>query len=327
MDESSTGQPHGSARRVTRLAPSPTGALHLGNARTFLVNFTLAQQQGWDLVLRIDDLEGPRVKAGADRMALEDLQWLGLQWNGPVVYQSHRRSAYDQALARLVAAGRIYGCRCTRSQIDAAATRRGRDGSAIYPGLCRPERRSPLGEQIAGLNQAARFAVETETITFTDGVIGVQQFDARQEVGDFILRKAGGEYAYQLATVVDDLDAGVTDVVRGMDLLHSTVRQIMVYEALGASRRVPNYVHLPLILGPDDLKLAKRHGDTRLSSLRQEGVSAGQVRAMLARWSGFTPSGDEIGIDEWIDRFSLEKLPREPITYDDARDRPAALSG
>ena len=307
---------------ATRLAPSPTGALHLGNARTFLVNWALARQRGWRVALRIDDLEGPRVKAGADAQAIEDLRWLGLTWDGPATRQSARVAAYEGALASLERAGRIYRCYCSRSEIERDATARAIDESPLYPGTCRTRHGSAAA---AGENDAAslRFRVPHRSVSFHDAFFGPQRFEAATDLGDFVVRKSDGEFAYQLATVVDDAAAGVTHVVRGVDLLASTPRQVLLYGALGLSGDVPRYVHLPLIVGTDGRKLAKRHGDTRLRQLRDEGVTAGQVRRLLATWSGFEPRDPhETSTAEWVERFDLARLPREAVVYDDAHRRP-----
>jgi glutamyl-tRNA synthetase len=153
-----------------------------------------------------------------------------------------------------------------------------------------------------------------ETFTFTDAFAGNRMFDLRRELGDFVIAKADGTPAYQLAVVVDDADAGVTQVLRGDDLLDSVPRQVMLYRALGLGERVPLYTHLPLILGPDGRRLAKRHGDTRLSTYRAAGVSPGRMLALLARWCGIE-SGSEISINALLAQFDMARIPRTPITF------------
>ena len=296
---------------VTRLAPSPTGALHLGNARTFLANFALARRRGWRVLLRIDDLEGPRVKPGADAMAVEDLRWLELEWEGEPIRQSARAAAHGAALSRLERTGLTYRCDCPRSRISAESSRRAADGADVYGGRC---------ARLLNDEGAVRLRVAGEA-AFDDERLG-RVTTAAGEVGDFVVRKADGEFAYQLASVADDLADGVTHVVRGEDLLASTARQCFVYRALGREAELPAFVHLPLVVGRDGRKLAKRHGDTRLRQLRDEGVSAGVVRGLLARMSGFEPAGEDCGVEEWADRFDLGRLPASPAVYDDAADRP-----
>src|SRR5687767_13393463 len=225
--------------RITRLAPSPTGALHLGNARTFLINWLLARQSGWRIVLRVEDLDGPRVKQAADRQAIEDLRWLGLDWDEGPIYQSPRAPLYREAAERLVGAGAAYPCVCSRKEVQAAASApHAEDGSAVYPGTCRGKFRS-IAEAAAasGRPPALRFRVpDGQTVRFEDAFRGTVEYDVARELGDFVIAKAaaGDDFmaAYQLAVVVDDSAMGVTDVVRGDDLVDSTPRQIMLYRAL-----------------------------------------------------------------------------------------------
>ena len=310
--------------RATRLAPSPTGALHLGNARTFIVNWVLARQRGWRMILRIDDLEGPRVKPGADVQAIDDLRWLGLDWSEPVVRQSAHAADYERALEELLSRGFIYPCVCTRADIASAAGGRVEaDQSDFYPGTCRGRFSSAAeAARVTGRAPSLRFRVTETRVMFSDPLLGERSAEGQLDFGDFIVRKADGEFGYHLANVVDDARLGITDIVRGQDLLASAPRQILIYRALGLEDRIPQYVHLPLVTGPDGRKLAKRHGDTRLSALREEGVSAGAIRRMLALWSGWTPRSADASLAEWVDRFDLARMPAEPIVYDDDRDRP-----
>lgn len=306
---------------VTRLAPSPTGALHLGNARTFLVNWLLARREGWRILLRIEDLDGPRVKAGADRQAVEDLRWLGVDWDEGPVYQSPRAGVYRVAVDRLLAAGLAYPCVCTRREVELAASApHAEDGAAVYPGTCRGRFRSiEQARAAAGREPAVRFAVPSGEVSFTDRFRGEVRIDPSMALGDFVILKADGTAAYQLAVVVDDAEAGVTDVVRGDDLIDSTPRQMLLYGAMGLEARVPAYCHVPLVVGKDGRRLAKRHGDTRLSYYRQRGVTAGRVLALLARWCGMEV-GDEMSAGELVGRFDLLRMPREPIVFGEADD-------
>jgi glutamyl-tRNA synthetase len=299
---------------LTRLAPSPTGALHLGNARTFLVNWLMARQKGWRVLLRIEDLDGPRVKAGADRHAMEDLRWLGIDWDEGPVYQSSRAAVYRRAVDRLLSDGRAYACVCTRKEVELAASApHSEDGAAVYPGTCRGRFASAAEARAAvGRAPAIRFQVPAETVEFTDAFRGVCRFDAARELGDFVIQKADGTAAYQLAVVVDDAEMGVTHVVRGDDLVDSTPRQLLLYRALGLAEKTPKYWHLPLVVGTDGKRLAKRHGDTRISHYRERGVSAERVVALLARWSGMDVR-EEIPVRELIRRFDLHRMPRDKI--------------
>jgi glutamyl-tRNA synthetase len=300
---------------TTRLAPSPTGALHLGNARTFLINWILARQNGWRILLRIEDLDGPRVKAGADRMLLDDLAWLGLDWDGEPVYQSRRGEVYQKAILRLLDAVLAYPCVCSRREVELAASApHAQDGSAIYPGVCRGRFKSmEEARAVSGKNPCVRFAAPDRVIEFEDRFLGVRRINVGRELGDFVIAKADGTAAYQIAVVVDDLESGVDEVVRGDDLVDSTPRQILLYEALGASDRIPRYTHLPLVVGPDGLRLAKRHGDSRLSTYRAAGVSRERILSLLAKWCGI--DGKVHHPRELMDQFSLQNVPKEPIIF------------
>ena len=323
--------------RTTRLAPSPTGALHLGNARTFLVNWLLARQQGWRVILRVEDLDGPRIKTGADRLAIEDLRWLGVDWDEGPIYQSKRISRYTVAIEQLLSSGAAYPCVCSRREVERAASApHAEDGASVYPGTCRA--RYPTlaaARDAAGREPAIRFAVPAGVVEFRDEFSGSHAVDVATRLGDFVIAKSAGSTgagnaepwapAYQVAVVVDDADMGVTDVVRGDDLLDSAPRQILLYHALGLAERVPRYYHLPLVVGPDGRRLAKRHGDTRLSYYQSAGVPPGRVLALLSRWCGVDPphnAGDVAPvIQRMLDGFRIERMPRGAITFTNDDDR------
>jgi len=307
--------------RVTRLAPSPTGALHLGNARTFLINWLMARQMGWKVVLRIEDLDGPRVKKGADVEAMEDLRWLGMDWDEGPIYQSSRKAVYAEAVYRLLKEGEAYACTCTRKEVGLAASApHAEDGATIYPGTCRGRYAGvEEAQKQSGRAPCVRFAVAQRAMDFDDGFLGPQRFEM-DKLGDFVIEKADQTAAYQLAVVIDDATMGVTDVVRGRDLLDSTPRQTALYEALGMTDQIPKYWHLPLVVGTDGRRLAKRHGDTRLSYYRSMGVSTGRVLGLLARWSGM--EGDSISTAaDLLNRFDLGKMPKETIVFSQQDDR------
>ena len=304
----------------TRLAPSPTGALHPGNARTFLINWLLARQNGWSITLRIEDLDGPRIKPAAAQQAMDDLTWLGIDWDDGPVYQSQRRRMYAEAVAKLLADGLAYPCICTRKDVDAAAgAPHADDGAAVYPGTCRGRFKTiEEAAAFAGRPPAIRFRVPDRIITWDDHVAGPQSIDL-SKLGDFVIAKADGTPAYQLSVVVDDAAADVTEIVRGDDLLDSTPRQILLYEALRLTDRIPRYFHVPLVIGTDGRRLAKRHGDSRLAEYRRRGVPASVILNLLAGWSGI--GGSASSASDLIGRFDLAKLPRGPVVFD-----PATLS-
>jgi glutamyl-tRNA synthetase len=302
---------------LTRLAPSPTGALHLGNGRTFLVNWLLARQNGWRVLLRIEDLDGPRIKPESARQAIDDLRWLGIDWDLGPVYQSNRRKMYADAIERLLAGGLAYPCVCTRKDVESAASApHAEDGAAIYPGTCRG-RFASLAEaqKFAGRSPVIRFAVPDETVFWNDLFAGPREYQVARQLGDFVIAKADGTPAYQLSVVVDDMDAGVTHVVRGDDLLDSTPRQILLYRALQKADSIPSYYHLPLVVGPDGFRLAKRHGDSRLSYYHGRGVTASRMLGLLARWCGVPPTGTINGARDLLDRFDLARMSAEQIIY------------
>ncbi len=302
--------------RITRLAPSPTGALHLGNARTFLVNWLLARQNGWRVELRIEDIDGPRLKRGADRQLLEDLRWLGLEADGAAVYQSARLQLYQQALETLIQRRQAYPCYCTRGDIERAASApHAEDGASVYPGTCRRRYFASDTPPPAGPPCAWRMALPGGELTWRDQFAGPQSARA-EELGDFVLAKRDGLPAYQLAVVVDDALMSITDVVRGDDLLSSTPRQMWIYRALGWEDKIPRYWHLPLVLGPDGRRLAKRHGDSRLSTYRAAGVKASTILKLLARWCGMETGEPIGGATDLLSRFDLGRLPKTPIVFD-----------
>ena len=305
---------------ATRLAPSPTGALHLGNARTFLVNWALARRLGWRVVLRVEDLDGPRVKRGADQAAIDDLTWIGVDWDDGPARQSDRSAVYQAAADRLVAAGLAYPCVCTRAEVERAASApHAEDGSTVYPGTCRGRFASAADARaVAGREPAVRFRVPDDAasavVSWADQFLGPRSIDARR-LGDFVVAKADGTAAYQLAVVVDDAAAGVTRVVRGDDLVDSTPRQVLLYRALGLAPVIPAYCHLPLVTGPDGRRLAKRHGDTRLGHYRQLGVPPERVVALIARWCGLADAGDRMSAAEFAARVTLDAMPREAVAF------------
>jgi len=312
--------------RLTRLAPSPTGALHPGNARTFLINWALAKQNGWRILLRIEDLDTPRVKAGADVLAIEDLRWLGLDWDVGPVYQKADLGPCEQALKTLGERGLIYPCKCTRRQIrKALSAPHGDEHETRYPGTCRPGNSETVPPYRATLDRAWRLIVPDEQLVFEDAVRGRQSRNVQRQVGDFVVATKLGLPAYQLAVVVDDARQGVTDIVRGDDLLDSTARQLWLYRFLEPGER-PCYWHLPLVVGEDGRRLAKRHGDTRLARFREAGVRAERIVGLLARWSGVTQTRHELTTGEFAERFRLDRLPPEQVVFTQ-KDREWLMDG
>ena len=295
---------------ITRFAPSPTGAQHVGNARTYLITWLLARSAGGRILLRIEDIDSPRVKAGAADEALADLRWLGLDGDGGPVVQTQRIALYEAALRRLQDQELVYPCTCTRSDIEQAASAPHAEGQELpYPGTC-SGRSVADAQSLAGRPFAWRFRL-TDVPGFTDSFRGTTDLSRDDIGGDFVVWKSQGSPAYQLAVVVDDADQGVTVVVRGDDLVSSTPRQLLLYRALGLTP--PEFVHVPLVVGPDGRRLAKRHGDTRLRALRAAGVRPEQLVGLLAWSCGWLPDIQPIAAGELLPRFRLDAIPRGPF--------------
>jgi len=305
------------AAERTRLAPSPTGALHLGNARTFLVNWALARRRGWAITLRIEDLDTPRTKPGAAQDAIDTLRWLGLDWDDGPFDQTTDPTPYTDAMRTLAADAHAYPCALTRAQIEDAASAPHERADADDPARearFPPELRPALAPR--AFDDPAtnwRFAAPDEEITFDDDFAGPQRRNVAQSVGDFVVWTKRGQPAYQLAVVVDDHRQGVTRVVRADDLLDSAARQLLLYRALGLGPE-PSYTHLPLVLGPDGRRLAKRHGDTRLSHYRDVGVGAERVIGLVAAWCGVCATPEPMHADDFAAAFDVDRMPKGPIT-------------
>lgn len=247
------------APAIGRFAPSPTGPLHFGTLLAAVGSYLFAKKSGGRWLLRIEDLDPPRTIPGAADMMLTLLEKLGFEWDGEVVYQSRCYGRYRQILEQLHTNQQVFACSCTRREILASAPQLGEEGP-VYPGTCRK------GAQGKRVERAIRLRVPNENISYCDGVFGLQSQNLEKEVGDFVLHRVDGLFAYQLAVVVDDIDAGVTQVVRGADLLSSTPRQIYLYRCLHAVP--PAYSHLPLAFGDNGKKLSKRNGSIGLVDLK-----------------------------------------------------------
>jgi glutamyl-tRNA synthetase len=296
---------------VGRLAPSPTGAQHVGNARTYLIAWLSARARGGTVRLRIEDIDSPRVKAGAADEALADLRWLGLDWDGEPVVQTARLPLYEAALEALKRQDLVYPCTCTRSDIAAAASAPHLGDEVTYPGTCAYRHAADAIElAAAGVSFAWRFRV-IDSPPFTDAFAGARHIDLKQCGGDFVVWKSAGTPAYQLAVVIDDAATGVTEVVRGDDLIPSTPRQLLLYRALGFAP--PRFAHVPLVVGEDGRRLAKRHGDTRLAALRAAGVAPEALVGLLAWSCGWQADPEPVTPLALLPRFRLDAIPPRPF--------------
>lgn len=317
---------------VSRLAPSPTGALHLGNARTFLANWAMARRGGWKLWLRIEDLDTPRIKPGVTAELIDTLTWLGIDWDRwPALpadrdhlVQSDDLEPYRAAMRELALRGLAYPCQLTRTQIEQAvsAPQEGAHDTP-YPASLRP---CEAGEafDFDALDTTAdpesrpnwRLTVPVWAIEVADQFAGRKSFDVSTIVGDYVLWTRRGQPSYQLAVVIDDHRQGVNQVVRGDDLLDSAARQLLLYRLLGRQPE-PAYTHLPLVLGPDGRRLAKRHGDTRIQHYRDRGVPADAIRGLILHWCDprGMPAPCPVSREQFLDRFSSTTIPAQPITF------------
>lgn len=304
-------------RYVGRLAPSPTGALHLGNVRTFMIAWLRARASGGRILLRMEDLDHPKDKPGAAAQAIEDLRWLGFDWDESYV-QSERRDFYRAALERLVAQGRAYPCVCSRRDVASAQSAPHAGEQLYYPGTCRG-RFTSWSAAAAIRPPCWRFAVDSDSrVVFTDAFAGTFEENVAERLGDFPLSRDEAGAGYTLAVVVDDAAMGVTEVVRGDDLLAATPAQILVQRALGVP--TPQYCHVPLVVGPDGRRLAKRHGDTRVAAYRARGVSPEAIIGYLASSCGWCPVGESIRLADLIPHFNLMTIPHSPLTVSNGEE-------
>lgn len=299
-----------------RYAPSPTGVIHLGNASTALVSWLSVRARGGAYVMRIEDLDGPRVAPGATEGILDDLAWLGLDWDegpdvggprGPYV-QSLRTAAYDRSFESLRRDGRLYPCFCSRKDIQAAASAPQLPGDETpYPGTCRALDPAEAERRIAeGRPHAWRFRVEPEAIEGFDDLVAGPYRPAPGAIGDFVVRRNDGGASYQLAVVVDDAAMEIDEVVRGNDLLPSTVRQILLYRALGAP--TPRFAHVPLVLDSERVRLSKRHDGVTIAAFREHGVGPGAVVGRLARLLGLRPTARPLRPADLVEGFDIRAL-------------------
>ena len=293
---------------IGRFAPSPSGRMHLGNVFSALLAWLSVRSQGGEMVLRIEDLDPDRCRPEYAETLKEDLRWLGLDWDREQMPQSLRTEAYAEAFARLEARGLVYPCYCTRGELHAASAPHASDGRILYAGTCRSLTPAQRAEKTKA--PAWRLAVPDRNYGFTDGLQGPFSENLAANCGDFIIRRADGVYAYQLAVVVDDAAGGVTQVVRGMDLLDSTPRQLYLYELLGLTP--PEFYHVPLLLSADGRRLSKRDRDLDLGCLRQTQTPE-QILGRLAFLAGLLDREERASARELAACFRWEKVARSSV--------------
>ena len=287
-----------------RFAPSPTGRMHLGNVFSALLSWLSAKSKGGEWLLRIEDIDPGRSRQTYADLLMDDLDWLGLPWDGTPVYQSQRSDIYEHYYDQLCQQGLSYPCYCTRADLLATQAPHESDGRVVYKGTCR--HLPPQPDHAA----ATRLIVPDQSITFQDGHYGTMEVNLASQVGDFIIRRKDGAWAYQLAVVIDDALMGVTEVVRGRDLLLSSPQQMYIAQLLGFPS--PSFIHLPLLCNANNQRLSKRDSSLDMASLRQRYTSA-EIIGRLAYAANLQPEPQPISPTDLISNFSWDKVPRQDI--------------
>ena len=289
-----------------RFAPSPSGRMHLGNVFSALMAWLSVRSQNGNMVLRIEDLDPDRCRPEYAETLKNDLRWLGLDWDREQTSQSQRTEVYAEQFQKL--SHLIYPCYCTRGELHAASAPHASDGRVLYAGTCRHLTDAQRAEKTK--KPAWRLEVPDRIYGFTDGLQGYYEENLAEACGDFIIRRADGVYAYQLAVVTDDGDGGITQVVRGMDLLDSTPRQLYLYELLGLTP--PEFYHVPLLVAPDGRRLSKRERDLDMGALRER-CHAEELLGRLAHLSGLLDEPTPMTALELASVFDWSKIKKDPI--------------
>jgi len=295
-------------RPVGRFAPTPSGRMHLGNVFAALIAWLSVRSQNGAMVLRMEDLDTQRTSGEFAQILRDDLRWLGLDWDVETAPQSQRSAVYDRYFEKMMDEGLLYPCYCTRSQLHSVNAPHLSDGTYVYPGTCRNLTNPP-----AGRKPAWRVVVPDQVWSFTDRVQGPYSLNLATDCGDMVVRRADSVYVYQLAVTVDDGEAGVTEVVRGMDLLSSAPRQMYLQELLGFSH--PDYGHVPMLLAPDGRRLSKRDRDLDLGELRKR-MTPEQLIGNLACAAGLTERFEAVSARELAQHFCWDLLKGDSIYLD-----------
>lgn len=308
-----------------RFAPSPTGRMHLGNVFCALLSWLSAKSKGGEWVLRIEDLDPQRSRMEYALQLMDDLQWLGLPWDGEPVWQSQRGDIYEEYLHRLTGMGLTYPCFCTRADIMATQAPHETDGRIVYKGTCRP---NACTATLPASPATIRLIVPNRTIPFTDGHYGEHSINLAEHCGDYILRRKDGAWAYQLAVVVDDALMGVTEIVRGRDLLLSSPQQIHLHTLLfpndlkdpkdpKLSKDPKLFFHHPLLCNDQVQRLCKRDKSMDLEYLRNKGIAPQEIIGKLAFLAGLIPEAYPTSPQSLLSTFSWDKVPTEDIIITD----------
>ncbi len=295
---------------VGRFAPTPSGRLHLGNILCAMLAWLSARSQDGRILLRIEDVDVPRCPEANTKACFDDLEWLGFSWDGPVLYQKDRTAVYEKALACLEFQSLVYPCFCTRAELHPELAPNLGDTQAVYPGTCRNLTPEQIAEKAKTRTPALRLKVPDREITFTDRLQGTVTENLAKDCGDFVLWRSDGLFGYQLACVADDIAAGVTEVVRGRDILTATPRQIWLYECLGAAP--PRYVHIPLLTDPQGRRLAKRDRDLGIPALSKR-YRPEAILGLLACACGLRESPAPASADELVRDFDWRRVRRDDV--------------
>ena len=297
-----------------RFAPTPSGRLHLGNILCAMLAYLSVRSKGGRFLLRIEDVDIPRCPRSLARQCIDDLRWLGFTWDEEPLYQSDRSDVYRDVLDRLTDAGHTYPCFCTRAQLMSLAAPNLGDTQVIYQRTCANLTAEEAVEKAKTRAPAIRLRVPDEEITFTDGLFGRQRENLARDCGDFILRRSDGLYGYQLAVVVDDAISGVTEIVRGRDILSATPRQLHLQRLLGYD--TPNYIHIPLLVDHQGRRLAKRDKDLDLTALAQR-FTPEDILGMLAYSAGLLEEVRPMTLEALIPLFDWQKVRTDDLRLPD----------
>lgn len=303
---------------VGRFAPTPSGRMHLGNVFSLLLAWLSAKSQNGSIVLRIEDLDPRAQHSNYSDALMHDLEWLGLFWDKGPYYQSNRKELYREALYSIAKQGLSYPCFCTRAELHAAQAPHASDGSYLYSGRCKNLSPKEIQQRALIRPGATRIKVpakdsESSVYTICDRTYGTIQENLALSCGDFIIRRSDGVFAYQLAVVVDDATMGITEVVRGRDLLESSLRQAYLYDCLGY--RCPNFAHVPLLMSPSGRRLSKRDHDLDLGYLREQGIRPQAIIGRLAHILNLAQEKEELSPNALLSRFSWDAVRKHSDNF------------